>query len=447
MTHTSVAAESLGVFTRDQVEILSARKVEAEWLRLARQRAHGVFAETPMPTTEAEEWRYTDIGRMLRLDAFSFAEEAAPATADALPAALRTLVAEAGEGARAVQVDASVVLRDLPAELASQGVILASLEGAAAEHPELVQRYLGSAVTPEDGKFAAMSNAFWSGGFFLYVPQNVRVETPVRLYRWLSGAGTAAFGRLLIVAEAGAEIAIVDELASDTMSSPTLSVSAAEVVAEEGAKVTYVAVQRFGAGVSHLSTDRLVAGRDAKITTLYATLGGDLSRADAQCRMQAPGAHVDMLGVYIAQGTQHFDNETLQDHIAPHASSNLLFKGALQDTGRSVFRGLIRVHPRAQRTDAYQTNRNLLLSTGARADSLPNLEIQADDVRCSHAATVGQLDEEELFYLLSRGIPRSEAVRLVVFGFFGEVLDQLPLEGVRAELVRAVELKLARRGL
>jgi Fe-S cluster assembly protein SufD len=211
--------------------------------------------------------------------------------------------------------------------------------------------------------------------------------------------------------------------------------------------VTYVAVQRFGAGVSHLSTDRLVAGRDAKITTLYTTLGGDLSRADVQCRLRAPGAHVDMLGVYIAQGTQHFDNETLQDHIAPHASSNLLFKGALQDTGRSVFRGLIRVHPKAQRTDAYQTNRNLLLSTGARADSLPNLEIQADDVRCSHAATVGQLDEEELFYLLSRGIPRSEAVRLVVFGFFGEVLDQLPLEGVRAELVRAVELKLARRGV
>ncbi|HEX8454808.1 MAG TPA: Fe-S cluster assembly protein SufD [Longimicrobium sp.] len=447
MTNTSVAAESLGVFTRDQVEILSARKVEAEWLRLARQRAHGVFAETPMPTTEAEEWRYTDIGRMLRLDAFSFADEAAPATVDALPAALRALIAEAGEGARAVQVDASVVLRDLPPELASQGVILMSLESAAAEHAELVQRYLGSAVTPEEGKFAAMSNAFWSGGFFLYVPKNVRVETPVRLYRWLSGAGTAAFGRLLIVAEAGAEIAIVDELASDAMSSPTLSVGAAEIVAEDGAKVTYVSVQRFGAGVSHLSTDRLVAGRDAKITTLYTTLGGDLSRADAQCRLQAPGAHVDMLGVYIAQGTQHFDNETLQDHIAPHASSNLLFKGALQDTGRSVFRGLIRVHPKAQRTDAYQTNRNLLLSTGARADSLPNLEIQADDVRCSHAATVGQLDEEELFYLLSRGIPRSEAVRLVVFGFFGEVLEQLPLEGVRAELVRAVELKLARRGL
>jgi Fe-S cluster assembly protein SufD len=447
VTHTSVAAESLGVFTRDQVEILSARKVEAEWLRLARQRAHGVFAETPMPTTEAEEWRYTDIGRMLRLDAFSFAEEAAPAIVDALPAALRALIAEAGEGARAVQVDASVVLRDLPAELASQGVILMSLEGAAAEHPELVQRYLGSAVTPEEGKFAAMSSAFWSGGFFLYVPGNVRVETPVRLYRWLSGAGTAAFGRLLIVAEAGAEIAIVDELASDAMTSPTLSVSAAEIVAEEGARVTYVAVQRFGAGVSHLSTDRLVAGRDARITTLYATLGGDLSRADAQCRMQAPGAHVDMLGVYIAQGTQHFDNETLQDHIAPHASSNLLFKGRAAGHGSLVFRGLIRVHPKAQRTDAYQTNRNLLLSLARVPTRSPTWRSRRTTCAARMPPRWGSSDEEELFYLLSRGIPRSEAVRLVVFGFFGEVLDQLPLEGVRAELVRAVELKLARRGL
>jgi Fe-S cluster assembly protein SufD len=178
---------------------------------------------------------------------------------------------------------------------------------------------------------------------------------------------------------------------------------------------------------------------------LYSTLGADFARVDAQCAMRAPGSHVDVLGIYIGQGDQHFDHETLQDHAAPHASSNLLFKGAIDDEARSVFRGLIRVHPKAQRTDAYQTNRNLVLSPKARADSLPNLEIQADDVRCSHAATVGQLDEEEIFYLLSRGIPKGEAVRLVVFGFFAEVLDQLPLEGVRGELLRAVERKLARR--
>jgi FeS assembly protein SufD len=190
----------------------------------------------------------------------------------------------------------------------------------------------------------------------------------------------------------------------------------------------------------------VIAGRDAKITTLYTTLGSDVTRADVKCRLNAPGAHVDMLGLYLGERSQHFDHETLQDHSAPHASSNLLFKGAIDDEARSVFRGLIRVHPKAQRTDAYQTNRNLVLSAKARADSLPNLEIQADDVRCSHAATVGQLDEEEIFYLLSRGIPKGEAVRLVVFGFFAEVLDQLPLEGVRGELLRAVERKLARRG-
>ncbi|HEX8904049.1 MAG TPA: SufD family Fe-S cluster assembly protein, partial [Longimicrobiaceae bacterium] len=203
---------------------------------------------------------------------------------------------------------------------------------------------------------------------------------------------------------------------------------------------------RFGRGVVHLQTDRLAAGRDAKITMLYSTLGADFARVDAQCAMREPGSHVDMLGIYIGQGDQHFDHETLQDHVAPHASSNLLFKGALDDEARSVFRGLIRVHPKAQRTDAYQTNRNLVLSGKARADSLPNLEIQADDVRCSHAATVGELDEEEVFYLLSRGIPKGEAVRLVVFGFFAEVLDQLPMENVRGELLAAVERKLARRG-
>jgi Fe-S cluster assembly protein SufD len=446
-TATAGPVAAMGALTRDQVEILAARKGEPEWLRAGRLKAYDAFAAAPMPTTRDEDWRYTDIGRMLKLDAFAFADEAAPvAGAEGLPAGLRAVVDESGEtSARVAQVDASVVLREVPAELAATGLIVSSLEAALREHPALVERWLGTAVTDEDGKFAALNSAYWTGGLFVYVPKGVKVDVPVRSYRWITAAGTAVFGRTLVVAEAGAEVAIVDEVASDDFDRPTLSTSAAELFADEGAKVTYVSVQRWGLGVSHLSTDRLVAGRDARITTLYTTLGGDLSRADVKCRLRAPGSHVDMLGVYVAQGEQHFDHETLQDHVAPHASSNLLFKGALDDRSRSVFRGLIRVHPRAQRTDAYQTNRNLILAAGARADSLPNLEIQADDVRCSHAATVGQLDEEEIFYLLSRCIPKAEAVRLVVFGFFAEVLDQLPHEGVRRELLRAVERKLARR--
>jgi Fe-S cluster assembly protein SufD len=432
------------VFTRDQAEILTTRKDEPSWLRDARMAAADVFAEMPMPSRQAEEWRYTDIGSLLKLDGLAFADEAAPAGREGLPAGLRALIADSAHGsAHLAQVDGSVAFRELGPSLEDSSVIVTSLESAVRDHPELVRKYLGTAVTPQVGKFAAMSSAFWSGGAFVYVPKNVRVEAPIRLFRWLTAAGTAAFGRVLVVAEEGAEIAIVDEVASDDLAGQSLSLGAAELFAAEGAKITYVSVQRYGRGVVHLTTDRLVAGRDAKITTLYTTLGSDVTRADVQCAMQGPGAHVDILGLYIADGKQHFDHETLQDHVAPHASSNLLFKGALRDGSRSVFRGLIRVHPKAQRTDAYQTNRNLLLSSEARADSLPNLEIQADDVRCSHAATVGQLDEEEVFYLLSRGIRKPEAIRLVVFGFFGEVLDQLPLEGVRQELVRAVEAKLA----
>jgi Fe-S cluster assembly protein SufD len=440
---TATTPADVGVFTRDQVEILTARKLEADWLRDARMRAQAVFADTPMPTTRLEDWRYTDIKKFFKLDAFAFAEERGPSEASALPAGLRARMDEAGEAsARLVQVDASVVLRELPEELAAQGVIFTSLEAAAREHPELVQKHFGTAITPDEGKFAALNSAFWTGGAFLYVPKDVRVEVPFRVYRWISEGGTVVGGRVLVVAEQGSQVAIVEELGSDDLGKTALSVGAAEIFADEGAVVIYTQVQRYGRGVAHLSTDRLVAGRDAKITTLYTAFGADLGRIDVQCQMRAPGSHVDMLGLYIADGTQHFDHQTLQDHLAPHASSNLLFKGALNDTGRSVFRGLIRVHPKAQRTDAYQTNRNLILSDGARADSLPNLEIQADDVRCSHAATVGQLDEEEVFYLLSRGIRKPEAIRLVVFGFFGEVLEQLPLEAVKQELLRVVERKL-----
>ncbi|HEU4452989.1 MAG TPA: Fe-S cluster assembly protein SufD [Longimicrobium sp.] len=450
MSDTStITAAPTGVFTRDQVEILSARKGEADWVREARLAAYEEFAAQPMPQRSAEDWRYTyaRLNKALDLEALAFAEERGPLGGiDALPEGLRALVDGGGEAAaRLGQVDGSLVWREMPEELAAQGVIFTSLENAVREHPELVRGRLGAALAPDAGKFAAMNAAFWTAGLFVYVPKDVKIALPLRTWRWMGDAGTAVFGRTLVVAEAGAEVSVVDELGSTDFGRAALHVGAAEIFAEEGAKVIYVASQRFGRGVLHLQTDRLSAGRDAKITTLYSTLGSDVTRADVRCTLREPGSHVDMLGIYIGQGAQHFDHETLQDHVAPHASSNLLFKGALDDESRSVFRGLIRVHPKAQRTDAYQTNRNLVLSAQARADSLPNLEIQADDVRCSHAATVGQLDQEEVFYLLSRGIPKGEAVRLVVFGFFSEVLDQLPLDGVRRELLGAVERKLARR--
>lgn len=442
--NSTITAETIGVFTRDQAEILSARKTEPDWLRAQRLRAQEIFEQTPMPDTRPEEWRYTPIADMLKLEAVEFADEAKPVSgAGELPAGLEALMADAGDaGARLVQIDASLVMHEVPEELAEQGVVFTSLDAAVRDHSELVERYLGTAAGADIGKFSALDAAFWSGGTFLYVPKGVRVELPLRAFRWLTRPGTASATRTLVIAERDAEVTLIDEYASEDFERQTLSLGGTEIFAADGAKVSYFAVQRWGRGVVHLTTDRVVSGRDARISSLNVALGSDVTRSDVQCKLDAPGAHADLLGLYIADGAQHFDHETLQDHVAPHASSNLLFKGALFDKGRSVFRGLIRVHPGAQRTDAYQTNRNLILSNKARADSLPNLEIGADDVRCSHAATIGQLDTEEIFYLQSRGIREREAVRLVIFGFFGEVLDQIPHGAVRAELVRAIEKKL-----
>jgi Fe-S cluster assembly protein SufD len=202
--------------------------------------------------------------------------------------------------------------------------------------------------------------------------------------------------------------------------------------------VQYVALQSWGEGVRHIATQRTIAGRDSNVDTLVVNLGGSVARVDLAASLEGPGARSDMLGLYFAHGHQHFDHNTRQDHKVPHATSDLLYKGALYDKTRAIFRGIIKVFPKAQRTDAYQTNRNLILSKDAEATSLPNLEIEADDVRCSHAATVGHLDQEELFYIMTRGVTRREAERLVVFGFFGEVLERLPMPRVVEELRAAI---------
>jgi Fe-S cluster assembly protein SufD len=343
-----------------------------------------------------------------------------------------------------VIIDGHVVHADLLPELARQGVILCSLHEAVERHEEIVKEHLAvEAVPPEEGKFAALNAALWADGIFLYVPRSVRLELPVRVTRWLSEAGAAYLSRVLIVADGQSQVSYVDEVLSDDFSEQTLTSTAVELIARDGAQVQYVAVQRLGAGAFYQSVQRTLAGRDATLDTLNVALGASVSRVDLNARLLGPGANSDMLGLYFGDGSQHFDFNTSQDHFVENTASDLLYKGALDGSSRSVFRGIIRVHPGAQRTDAYQTNRNLLLSPNAHADSLPNLEIQSDDVKCSHGATVGELDAEAKFYLMSRGLSRVQAERLVVLGFLGEVLSRLPLGGVSEKVTRVIEQKLA----
>jgi len=419
---------------------------QPQWLRDRRTHAWHVYEHTPMPTIRLEEWRYTNLKKKLDLDSLRLSDdEVLSSEATTWPDRLRAAMDEDREASgHIVIIDGRVVHTDVDESLAAQGVILESLHDAVTNHEELVREHLATeAVPPEAGKFEALNAALWVDGIFLYVPKGVQLDRPVRVTRWISNAGMAYFCRVLIVAESQSRVSYVDEVLSDDLESQTYASTAVELIARDGAQVQYVAVQRLGRGAFYHSMQRTLAERDAKLDTLNVALGASVTRVDLNARLLGPGANSDMLGLYFGDGDQHFDFNTSQDHVAENTSSNLLYKGALDGESRAAFRGIIRVLPGAQGTDAYQTNRNLLLSPGARADSLPNLEIEADDVKCSHGATVGQLDAEAKFYLMSRGLSRIQAERLVVLGFLGEVLAKLPLGGVVDKVTRVIEHKLA----
>ena len=416
------------------------------WLRARRDEAWAIYQATPMPSTRSEEWRYTDLARKLQLDDLVVADGHTGAAAGALllPGPLRRTMEQDGDSAgRIVDVDGKVVSVELDESLARQGVVLTSLREAARQGDDNIRRLLATAAVPaSDGKFPALNAALWSDGVFLRVPSGVTIERPVRLSRWVSRSGSATFTRILIVAEASSRLSFVEETLSPDFDRTTLVNTAVEVFSRGGAQVQYVSLQRLGRGGFYLANQRTLAERDSTLDTLNVALGGSVGRVDLNARLLGPGANSDMLGLYFGDADQHFDFNTSQDHVSPHAHSDLLYKGALDGSARGVFRGIIRVHEGAQGTDAYQTNRNLILSDDAIATSLPNLEIGADDVRCSHGATVGQLDAEALFYLMSRGLTRGRAERLVVLGFLGEVLSRLPLGGVVEKVTNAIVAKL-----
>jgi Fe-S cluster assembly protein SufD len=440
----SVAPEGVTeTLNRNQVERYSAP--EPSWLKERRMQAWEVYEQTPMPTTKLEEWRYTDLKKKLDLASLAW-PELTECTDDfgACPDGLQTAMkADRPASGHVWEIDGIVFHIDLDESLREKGVVLTSLRRAMDSHPELLQEYLATeALPPESGKFEALNAALWTDGILLHVPKGVRLDLPVRVTRWASQSGVALFSRTLIVAEPGSQVSLVDEILSDDMENQSLISDAVEVLAKDGSQVQYVSLQRLGKGAFYQSSQRTLAQRDSTLDTLNVCMGATTSRVDLNARLLGPGANSDMLGLYFGDDSQHFDHNTRQDHIAPNTSSDLLYKGALDHSSRSVFRGIIKVHPKAQKTDAYQTNRNLLLSDKARADSLPNLEIQADDVRCSHGATVGQLDAESRFYLMSRGLSREQAERLVVMGFLGEVLSRLPLGGVVEKVTNVIEAKL-----
>jgi Fe-S cluster assembly protein SufD len=430
--------------TAEAIQALSAFKEEPAWLADERLSAWRTFEKTPMPTLRDEAWRYTDISDVRIEDFVPYAPSPDVAQEGDLPEAVQQLIKEGEENsALLVQHNSETAYSRIDEELERKGVVFTDLHTALRTHEDLVKEHLFGLVPEDYDKFAALSAAAFSGGSFLYVPRGVDVEVPIQSYRWLDVAGSIMMPRTLVIVEEGATVTYIDEYASLDGEEPAISNGAVELFIGQGANVHYVSLQNWERNVLHFNTIRSSAGRDAVINSLVVSLGSQLSRTNVEAGLAAPGSDSEMLGLYFADSSQVLDHHTLQDHIAPNAHSDLLYKGALRDESLAVFSGLIRVEPGAQKTDAYQTNRNLILGTDeAMAVSLPNLEIMADDVKCSHGSTTGQVDDVELFYLMSRGIPRAEAEKLVVFGFFGEVTSRIPLKGLKEKLDRAIEGKI-----
>jgi len=409
-----------------------------------RKQAFEEFLTLPIPSQETEEWRYTDLeGFDFELRSFATGHRAAN-----LDEVDERVLAAAGDiGDRAglqIQHNSEVATTHLAPELAAKGVWFGDLDRAALERPELVEPYLHTLVPTDRSKFTALHGAFRTGGTLLYVPRDVRVELPIQTLTYLDAEGAAIFPHTLLVADRGSEVTFIDRYVSPDVER-ALSDAVVEIVALDASRVRYVALQEYGDGVQHLSVQKAHVGRDAHVKSLAVAFGGSVARAEADTVLLGDGGSSEMLGVYFGDGEQHIDHRSVQDHVGSRTSSDLLYKGALRDRSNAIYTGTVILEHGAHGCDAYQTNRNILLSETAKAMSVPNLEILTNDpTRCGHAASVGPVSDDELFYLMSRGIPRAEAERLIVFGFFAEVLDRVDIPEIRDSLVATIEAELDR---
>lgn len=413
--------------------VATARLAACEgWLRDRRQSAWDAFVTMPLPSSQRDEdWRRTDISR-LHLERF----DAAGGVDAALVSALRerrnrgapdaALVVDAAPGVTVENADA----------LTAAGVTVVSLEEAVRRQPELVQRALRG-VGVAESVFVSLWNALWSGGAFVHVPRGVTAPAPVWVAHGGAGEHTAVFPATVVLVEDGASLTLVDDFVSAAGGGELFSDALAVVVAGRDSRVDHCVLQQWGDQVWHVATHRWHLDRGAHLRFFGATLGARVQKVYWEAALEGAGAEAQLGGVVFGDGMQHLDHQSLQAHRAPQTTSRLGLKVAVRDRARSVYSGLVDVDRQAQQTDAYVQNRNLILSRGATADTVPRLEIRANDVRCGHGATAGHIDEEQRFYLMSRGVDQEEADRLIVRGFFDDALTGCPHPGV-AELVSSL---------
>ena len=426
--------------TLEALEALIDRFAEPDWLAEERRAALRTFGATPWPTERDEAWRYTQLRRFALAD-LAWADGP---RSDEVAERIRMRMTDSDAEGILVHKNGRTVERI--SEIEEQGVLFTDLRTAVREHEELVREHLYSVVDAKAGKYHALNAAFWQNGTFVYVPRGVEVELPLGAFTTADRGGLSA-GRTLIVVGENAKVTFLDEYTSEPFDERLFHAAATELILGQGAKVRYLSLQNWGRNVAHMNKLAARLSRDARLESLTVSLGADAARAEVESSMQGPGSESEMLGLYFADQGQHYNQYTLQHHEADHAFSDVLFKGALRDASTAVYSGVIVVDEGAQKTDAYQTNRNLLLDADSEAVSIPQLEIGANDVRCSHGSTTGPVPEDQRFYLMSRGMRPEVAEHLLVTGFLYEVMSRVTLPKAAEYVERVVQAKLGVPGV
>jgi Fe-S cluster assembly protein SufD len=413
-----------------------------DWFRDQQSAAWNQFESLPKPTRKDQAWRFANVN-LLDLSPFKYGGTLAETECATILEQSRGLEEVAG---RMIFAGDQLIERDVISDqLKKRGVIFQSLERATVEHAELFRKhFMSQPATLGSAKFAALHKASVSSGTFLYVPRGVEIELPIEIFHWLNTENTSAFPHLLLVTDELAKVTVIEHFRSCDRTAAGFACGVNDLIAGPGAKVTYVCAQNWADNVIALQMNTTTVDHDASAMSLNLNLGSRYSRFESLSRLVGEGGRSDLLAVAVAKHQQEFDARTLQDHVSPHTASDLLYKNALDDRARTIFGGLIRVEPHAHFTDAYQKVRNLLLSDDAEANSMPGLEILADNVRCTHGATSGQVDEDELFYLRTRGIPVPVAQRLIVTGFLDEVVQRLDHPAISEHLHRLIEEKFSK---
>lgn len=419
-------------FSQAAFETFLQSRNEPGWLLDLRRDAWRRFSEMDWPARNEEEWRRTDI-RMFKLGAFQL-----PTEPEGEPRFHAGLLHEGvAVGGQMCVVNGRTTDSQLAASWAEKGVLFGSLSQMARDHGDLVRQYLYQTVAPAHDRFAALHAACWSGGHFLYVPRNVAISDPLYIHSLL-GEGGVDMGHTLVVLEEGAEATLLAEQSSLAPDAAGLHCGATELVLAPRSQLRYVGLQNWSPATWHFAHQRAVVRQDASLQWTLGALGSRVAKVNQEVSLSGPGAQTQVNGVMFTEGKQHLSYHTLQHHQAPSCRSDFLYKTAVQDRSHTVWRGMIRVDQGAQKTDGYQRNDNLLLSEQARADSIPGLEIKADDVRCTHGSTSGRVDEELIFYAQCRGFTRNEAIRAIVIGFFQQIFDRIAIESVREALGQAI---------